>query len=375
MADETASAATTPMLSDLSRGRDNNLNLIRMIAASAVIVSHSFPIAYGQGTAEPLEGLIGHSLGWLAVVIFFIISGFLISKSFDQKHSGVHWGMARVMRIFPGLLVVLLITLLLLGPVLTIDPARQYWSAPRTWAYVPRNLSLVFMQYDLPGVFGRNPYPQAINGSLWTLGYEVACYVGVFVAGTIGILHRRYRLVFLILAVLLALPSIGYARPHAHPPSHLGQLGELAFPFALGTLAYVWRDRIKLDWKIAAASWVAAILLAYTPLCIVAFVIACACSVMILAYRVKGPILHYNRLGDYSYGTYIYAFPVQQIAVLLAPGDGWLVNLAISFPLTLACAILSWHFVEQPAQSKARPLADWIARARSKLPPRTADQG
>ncbi|NNF24113.1 MAG: acyltransferase family protein [Rhodobacteraceae bacterium] len=154
---------------DFADGHDNNFNLIRFLAASGVLISHAYPISQGPEAIQPLERLVGMTLGHVCVLIFFAISGFLILRSFDRSSTLISWTSARVLRIFPALIVVLILTVLFYGPLLTHLPIAQYFSAPETITYVPRNISLAFLQYPLPGVLVDAPYVGAINGSLWTL--------------------------------------------------------------------------------------------------------------------------------------------------------------------------------------------------------------
>ena len=177
-------------LEDHLSGRDNHLNLIRMVAAMAVLVSHAFPIALGEGAAEPLEALTGMALGGHAVAVFFILSGLLIARSFDRGSSHIRFLVARFLRLFPALIVVLVLTVLIGATVSELSPG-VYFATMDTLTYIPRNLSLAFLQYSLPGVFVENPGGSVINGSLWTLFYEVVCYIAVFGLGLIGLLRKR----------------------------------------------------------------------------------------------------------------------------------------------------------------------------------------
>ncbi len=176
---DSLSAPQTEILASYLEGRDNNLNLIRMVAAATVLISHAFPITTGADTVQPLEKQIGLTLGAVAVYVFFIISGFLIPRSFERR-SFTDFAIARILRLFPGLAVVLLLTVLFLGPLATSLPLSDYLSNPKTFAYLPRNLLLASLQYDLPGVFDDMPYPGAINGSLWSLFPEVMCWASPF---------------------------------------------------------------------------------------------------------------------------------------------------------------------------------------------------
>lgn len=354
-------SVTMKWLGSVSGDRDNNFNLIRMVAAAAVLVSHAYPIALGAGAAEPLEGLIGHSLGWVAVDIFFVISGFLIARSFDRSRRVEDWFAARFMRLFPGLFVVVSLTALVLGPLTTDLPLGAYFSSPAVGTYVVRNVTLFSLQYELPGVFAHSPYPGAINGSLWTLIHEVLCYMGVLFAGLWGIL-RRPRWMAAALAAYLAvyamtfIPAMG-----ALLPSKAFSLRDLSLPFALGMGFYVWRDRIPLRWEISAGLAALAALLHGTPVFTESFILWLGYTVMVVAYLPGGVVRRYNELGDYSYGMYVYAFPAQQLAVhLFGPLAPWQ-NMAIAFPAALFCAVLSWRWIEKPSLAARHRVADALA--------------
>ena len=343
-----------PVLGDVCEGRNNHLNMIRMIAATAVLVSHAWPISLGPGAVQPLSALLGETLGTLSVYVFFVISGFLIARSFERQPTVRRWIVARVLRLFPALTVVLVLTVAVLGPLVTTLPLAEYFARPETLSYVPRNLSLAFLQYDLPGVFEDQPYPGAINGSLWTLVYEVVCYGGVLVVGLLGGL-RRSGLMLVILAgfaavYVLVLHVLGPERAH---PKIVALCG-LALPFVIGTAFYVWRARIPLHLGILLGLVLAAALLRETPAHAVALTAALSYGVFLVGFM-PGAFLHgYNRFGDYSYGVYIYAFPMQQLMMHLFQPMGPLGNIALALPSTLALAMLSWVWVEKPALALVR---------------------
>lgn len=330
----------------LTHGRENNFNAIRIAAALAVIVSHSYPIALGPTAVEPLHDLLGFSLGALGVKIFFVISGFLILKSFMNRKSTGAFAMARVRRIFPGLAVVALLAAFLLGPLLTSRPVTSYLTDPATLAYVPNVLSLVRMQYTLPGVFELNPYPNAVNGPLWTLPLEVYCYVGLALAGLIG--FYRPRLFPLLLAAFV--PVYVVIRYGLLPLDALVTLAILSFPFLLGMAAYFYRARLPIDWRLMLAlAALAAAAVAADVLREEMATVAIGYAALWLGAADHKLLRSYNRIGDYSYGVYIYGWPMQQIAILAIPGlSPFQLTLAASLG-ALFCAVLSWHFVEKPA--------------------------
>lgn len=323
-------------------GRDNNFNLLRMLAATGVLVSHAYPISLGPQASEPLSlSLKGLSLGSLCVMIFFAISGFFIARSFDRTSSLRRFLRARALRLFPGLFVALFLTVLV-GASLTTAGSSAYWA--QVPSYLLRNATLFFPRYDLPGVFADTPFGPAINGSLWTLSYEVLCYSGVVLCGLLGLLSRP-RLFLLWaggFALLYGVTIVGDLH------IRIEKLVTLALPFTTGMALWVWRDQIALSPRLAALGGAVAAASWPTPIFLPVFTIALSYAVFVIGQTRLPWALAYNRLGDYSYGTYIYAFPIQQL--LVASGVSLpLWNMTLALPMTLLCAVLSWHLIEAPA--------------------------
>jgi peptidoglycan/LPS O-acetylase OafA/YrhL len=350
-------------LNDLATGRDNNFNLLRMIAASAVLVSHAYPIALGEGAIEPLSSMLRMSLGTLAVLTFFSISGFFISQSFERGHGLIGFCVARILRIYPGLMVVLLLTILVIGPVFTTLTQSSYFFHPATLLYFPRNISLKWLQYDLPGVFRDNPYGPAINGSLWSLFYEVACYCVVVVIGVLPLTGRSWTFIaFLVVYALgyVALKLIG--DPLLKQSALIANFHQLTLPFVVGMAFYHFRRFLPLNFIVCAVAC-GGVVLAYGHFWFEEIFVICWCYLIFyLGYLSCAPLKAYNHVGDYSYGMYIYAFPCEQIGAALWKGASPLALIAISFPLTLAFAVLSWHFLENWALGYRATAAQWLKR-------------
>lgn len=337
-------ASSSPTLKQCLDSPRNNLDFIRLVAATGVIFSHAFPLAEGLGTREPLEDFTHGqmSLGRLCVAVFLIISGLLITRSQERSPSQAHYLWARVLRIFPGLAVVLLASAFVLGPVLTDLPLEGYLRSPDTYSYVWRNFTLYQSQWELPGVFEGNAYPRAVNGSLWTLKYEVGFYLLVAGLGMVGLLRRGWALAGWGLAAVA--PLIPYVGPR------LGWWQELSLYFGSGLVLYLWRDRVRLSPWVALGCVAVLGATAWGGMGLRLAVGSCgAYLVMYLAFR-PGWKVNLSRFGDISYGVYIYAFPVQQLVSALLGGktSGW-VNVALSVPLVAGLAALSWHLVEKPA--------------------------
>ncbi len=337
-------------LESAASNRDNNLNLIRILAALAVLISHGWPMRLGPDVEEPLQQLTGESLGRLSVYVFFAISGFLIAASFARSRSIGRFVLARSLRLFPGLLVSLLLVALVMGPLVSTLPVTEYLAHSSTWDFVVQNLTLVRPQYTLPGVFEDNPYPM-VEGSIWTLSHEVFWYAMVLVFGLSGILYNR-----LLMLALLILSVTGWIYVASLPlPLHpkLVQSLTLGLPFLTGMLAWTWREWLSLSFGgvvlLGLAAMAAVVLARGSGLAVPVLILFVTYTTLWLAFVGGGWLRLYNRVGDYSYGVYIYAFPVQGLVTWLVQPQTIALHIALALPLTLLLAILSWHLVEQPA--------------------------
>jgi peptidoglycan/LPS O-acetylase OafA/YrhL len=344
--------------------RQNNFNALRLIAAVMVLVSHCFALT---NRPEPLATISQESFGELGVSIFFAISGFLIARSWHGDPGLPRFAAKRALRLMPGLIVAVLITALVLGPAVTSLSPSGYLGDANTYGYIARNSVLDTINGHLPGVFLHNLYPEAINGSLWTLPVEALAYVAAAVLGVVGALRGRILLPVLSFIVLLALstPPLSITSIQTSGPvgGHLDLVLYLGALFNAGLLLYVLRDHVVLRWDIAAlllAAWIAT---ANTDWMHPVALLALPYLVLVLAYRTPRWVGAITRPGDLSYGIYVYAFPAQQLASYvwgpsLTPG----VMLAlVAAPLYLI-ALASWHLVEAPAL-RLKPSADLRYRA------------
>lgn len=165
-------------LSNFTEGRDNNFNLIRIIAALSVLVSHSFTLSVGTTDAAPFVGAIGISLGSIAVDCFFITSGLLVTASLLKRQNIIDFLWARTLRIFPALVIMLCLTVFGLGVFFTSMPLGSYLTDFATYKYFFKCATLIAgVSYTLPGVFDGNPFDNSVNGSLWTMPFEVRMYI------------------------------------------------------------------------------------------------------------------------------------------------------------------------------------------------------
>lgn len=339
-------------LSELSIGRDNNFNLIRMAAALAVLITHSFALAIGTGSAEPFRESIDMTMGSIAVDVFFLASGFLVTCSLINRQSAVEFVWARVLRIFPALVVMMILTVFGVGVYFTVLPLSDYLTSEATLAYLVKGVTLLAgVGHSLPGVFDGNPYKSAINGSLWTMPSELRMYVVLLLLWIALRLTPKTRLTgFQISVVGLAVCSgVYFLGCHYNYFQHAGNFEQWKwfFMFFVGASSYVLRERIILSarvfWLIVLALTIS---LVDKQIFFVVYTSTIAYILLYLAYVPAGSIRIYNRIGDYSYGVYIYAFPVQQAVAASISGVTVLQMLLISAAITIVLAALSWHLLE-----------------------------
>ena len=352
--------------------RRNNFDALRMAAALMVLFSHSYVLS-GREAAEFLARHTGlDGFGGLGVSIFFVISGFLVTASFDRSGNAPAYFAFRLLRILPALAVATTLTALALGPAVTSLPTAAYLSDPAVWLYVLRNVLLYPVTYLLPGVFADNPYPHAVNGSLWTLRLEFTCYL------LIPLLDWRRLLrpgVVAALSVLLAgaYLAMTWIGPERAPPMAL--LGaRFGFLFLAGAALYYRREAAWLRrWPVPALAAAAFLVSApFEPAAMLVTPLALPILVIAFALRPLPGVSSLSRYGDFSYGVYIYAFPVQQLWMqLLGPerlGVWAFTGLTLLCVLPLAAA--SWVLVEKPALDlKGRVRARLARFDRPGLPP------
>jgi peptidoglycan/LPS O-acetylase OafA/YrhL len=321
--------------------RANGFDTIRIIAATAVLVSHGFALT---GFSEPLKAETGMTLGSMAVAVFFAISGFLIAASFARRPLAAFVAQ-RARRIMPGLAMAILLSVLVLGPAVTTLPPARYFRATETWRYL---LGIVFhFGNRLPGVFGGQPV-DGVNGSLWTLTFEVACYGLAIVLLAAG----RWRAWAVVAAWLLCLAGAHFVGEwRGGVWFYLARMLELFRYFGAGMLAWLWRDRLPLHRGAAVLAGVALVASAWTALFGEAVAVLGTYALMVFAFTCPEWFRRLSAKGDISYGVYIYAFPIQQLLVPWCLGRAvpWAWNIALALPLTTMAGVLSWVCVERPA--------------------------
>ncbi len=327
----------------------NNFDCIRLLLAFSVCFAHLGEVS-GVSAFYPLAN---YFYSGIAVDCFFVLSGFLIFRSFNRSSSIRSYLNKRVRRIYPAYLTVILAGAFLL-PLFFSGDAETILLSNEWWRYLFSNLAFLnFLQPELTGVFSNNPL-QVINAPLWTIKVEVMFYLSV----PLIFLFFKNRKRWLILACLYT-ASIGYSFYFLamYQSTHLGiylklekQLpGQLAF-FLSGGALYFYYAFFKNYWKVAVSSAVVLLLLSWQyPLVGQLFYPISLAVIVIFAALIFPYLGNWGRFGDMSYGVYIYHFPIIQIftALSLFKAYPWPGFFALTTAILLT-AFLSYRYIERP---------------------------
>jgi peptidoglycan/LPS O-acetylase OafA/YrhL len=344
-----------------SESRHNNFDFLRLLLATLVIYSHSFPLLLGARNRDILWRITGGQMdfGDVAVNAFFVISGFLITGSWLRSRGWWDYLKKRMLRIYPGFAVASLFCTLVVGPL----------GAPQLSAYLSgldpqriiRHIATLTYPHQPGDVFIGLTYP-TLNGSMWTIRYEFWCYLLVAVCGLLGMFRWRAVALALASAALLAFAFQGYDVLNRAPDQGVTGLEQalgdyyhwprfLAF-FLVGMSFYLYRDVIPYTRKLFTLSLIVLAVSAWKGMAF-ALPVFGTYALFYVAFQPSLQLQRFTRKGDFSYGLYLYGFPVQQLLIFyggkaLSPHALFI----LAFVTTLGLAALSWHFVEKPFLKK-----------------------
>jgi len=317
-----------------------------------VVFSHSFLIAEGSEAREPFVWITGNQciLGLVGVFVFFIISGYLVTESYCRFPVPGRFAVRRVLRIYPGLLANVLICAFLIGPLISALPVGAYFTSWELGKFLVETLSLNPGPLHLPGVlFADNPVGGLVNGSLWTLRYEMMMYLMIPALAAAGML----RLSSAIVLVGLGVASVYFER--ALPSGDIGEWAWFVGFFASGMAIHFLRERLVFDRRYALLALAALVLFAWLGRFIMLFPLAGAYLVIWFARRYDRWLDYSKYCGDLSYGLYIYGWPAEQLVMYLSGGRAsWWQVFVGSLALALPAAWLSWHGIEKWAMRRGR---------------------
>lgn len=326
--------------------RSNNFDFLRLLFASLVIVSHSYPLT---GKAEAI-GILTHgqlSLGSLSVDCFFIMSGYLIMTSLQRSKSPQEYMWKRLLRLYPAYIALLLLTMLFL-PI--VYEGVDIFDEKTFWSYFPNALSLYKIHYEVNGVFENNPYPQAINGSLWSLSYEFTMYIALLFLFPL----RKFKYLN-VLVIIIFLLSFYFSVTNTHILGYTMkkillqpvEFYKLCTCFMAGSaLVFINLKKINFLWVkcllflILIISLYIEIYKYINPIILPLFILLVGTSTTKYLSTIG------KRLGDISYGVYIYGFIVQQTLMYYFGLETLELTLS-GIVITYVLAYGSWHLIEK----------------------------
>ncbi len=355
-----------PTLQDrlaLANGRPSGFGLLRLGLAVAVVAWHTVVVGYGVAVQDAVWAGPWRPLPAMILPMFFGLSGFLIAGSLDRSRSVAGFLYLRAIRILPALSVAVVLSAVVVGGALTSLPLADYFGSDGFWRYF-RTLAFD-IQYNLPGVFPHNPQPNVVNGQLWTVPYEVEGYLALAAAACAGLHRRRGWFLAAVALVQFAFVARWLAGSPVTDASVPGRV--LVLCMLAGAALHMFRDRVPFSHGAALAAAAACLGLLMLPGG--GYVIALPASYLTVYVGLLDPRWRWvTQAGDYSYGIFLYGYPVQQAAVALSPTLAMpAVNFVVTAPVILALAVLSWHALEERALRLRRYTgavdAEWAAVA------------
>lgn len=322
-----------------NESRQNNFDFLRFLAASIVIISHSFTLLkYDQVDF----------LGPLGVDIFFLISGYLITQSWLHSQDTGKFLTKRLLRIIPALAFCILVTIFLIGPLNTNLPIIQYFTNIHTWFYLG-NILLYPLQFTLPGVFDKNISPFLVNHSLWTLPLEFTAYLFVAVFGIFRVLKKQFILigVILLISASIFLPRFSFYTGVSFYDFGMTMILPYFIYFFIGALSYLCKMKIRFHPIFFSLAVIIVILGVFYP--VGNFIDFFALTYMVFAIAFLPKKIYLFGKTDPSYGMYLFSMPIQQTFIHFFPGISPVSLLCISFPSTVLIACISWCFIESRA--------------------------
>jgi len=327
----------------------NNFTLIRILAAFAVVLSHTMELKTGDASNAILGGVAYYNLGDLAVNVFFVLSGLMVSASLDRSRSYASFIVSRLLRIFPGLIVCTLVLALIAGPLLSTLPKEQYFDSSEVLGFVVKTLLTLSANGTLPGVFSEASGQGLVNPPVWTLKYEIACYFVLVGLSAIGVFNNRKAMLGITLASWLAILVYFLWLPDGRLATAGAQIARFWLCFSAGVLTYQYRQSIPLHVGLAAIATALWFLSLHTVAERFVSPLAAGYLSLCLGALPCGPLRHWANDYDLSYGIYIYGWPITQVLVRVWPSAGVGETLLAACVLSGMAAIISWLLVERPA--------------------------
>ncbi|PBC08811.1 acyltransferase [Mesorhizobium sp. WSM3859] len=340
-----------------SGNRPTGFDYMRIGLSLAVVAMHSVITSHGVAAEIPLWTSPLRPYMRAILPMFFALSGFLVAGSLLRTPALSQFLGLRAIRVYPALVVEVFLSALVLGPLLTTLPLTAYFSDPVFRLYLLNVTGHI--HFLLPGLFHDNPFPDTVNAQLWTVPYELICYIGLSALTLVGLRKRPWIAPAAVVAFSLVYLAARLIRHHGELPFILGGIpgSVLVISFLAGVSIFFYRDRLPWSLPLCVLSGVAtALLLSVVPFG--DYVVAPVAAYFTVALGVTNPRkLRFLQGADYSYGIYLYGFVIQQTLMAIFPWARiWWLNILLSVPAAALFAACSWHWVEKPALELRRYL-------------------
>lgn len=340
-----------------SNNRPSGFDYLRILLSISVVLWHSFETSYGTefnagAWASPWRFLIAFILP-----SFFCLSGFLVAGSMVRTKDLTVFIVLRGIRIFPALIVEVILSAILIGPVFTILPFYEYFHSRQFFAYFFNVIG--YIHFNLPGVFVNNP-AKTVNAQLWTIPYELECYIVIAIAWLAGLITRRIIYLITLCGLVCFIHIWLFLRGHLPHEFDLAPGRALVLSFLVGVVLFLYRDYVRVNIILFLLSIIGYFIVLLRPETIYLLPLPVGYITIYLGLlNPKRNIILDS--GDYSYGIYLYGYPIQQVvSQLFSQYRFWYVNFALTIILSGIVAWCSWTFVESRVLSRKARIIGYV---------------
>jgi len=345
-------------------GHDNFFTPLRFIFAYMVLIGHAFVVVGGTSAAEP-HIFYHYTFSYMAVNLFFIASGFLVTGSMLYRKNLASFASARILRIFPALIAHVLVIMFIFGLMTTSLPWGEYLTSKDVWKQPFIVLGFIDTEMALPGILPNNAEPIA-SATLWTLRYEVLAYMGTFIAFTLGLMKHRWMILAQFVLFAVAVPVAYKTGLYEQLPATFQSILRFGLTYGLGAAIYAYRDKLKFHMALIPVMVLVTSLFSGTVMFEVVGVITAAYMLFWAAYVILPRFDFLKKYSDISYGIYIYHWASLQGVYHFMPNLNVWQLMVIGTPIALMLSVASWHWVEKPALSLKPKFAEKLSRKKTK---------
>jgi len=294
---------------------------------------------------------------------FFILSGFLIADSLERRADPYQFVAARALRLWPALLVLSFVAVFVIGPAVTVFSVPEYFGAAQTWLFPVNVLAFLDTSQGPAGIFSAHPWSGEFSATLWTLRYEVIAYAAAALIFFSPLPWGRYA--HLVLFAVTTAAHVGISLFWEDAPALIASAARLSSAFTIGMVIHAWRHRMPiLPWPLVLVVplWLA---LGEHPSAELFMNLAIASAMFAVAFAALERWPTGADLPDWSYGIYIWHYPIMQLVLFFDPNADPLKIGMIAVPVTCLVSAMSWSFVEKPGLGFKTALGDRLRRIRS----------